>query len=109
MRIARYIFLVLLLEMLALVPAWSQGTASLSGTVSDSSGAIIPGATITLTNQATNATRTMESAADGTFSFALLPPGTYHVEFQMQGFKTAIERIRSMERAWNPTGQKGAQ
>ena len=90
MRTVRYILLLLLLGVLATVPAWSQGTASLSGTVTDSTGGVVPGATVILVNQATNASRTVTSGADGSYSFTLLPPGTYKVEFQMQGFKTAI-------------------
>lgn len=90
MRTVRYILLLLILEALAMAPAWSQGTSSLSGTVTDSSGAVVPGVTVILVNQATNASRTITSSADGSYSFTLVPPGTYKVEFQMQGFKTAI-------------------
>lgn len=90
MKAFRLVFLLLLLGAPAITPAFSQGTASLSGTVSDATGAVIPGATITLTNEATGATRVATSGPDGTYMFALVQPGTYRVEFKMQGFKTAV-------------------
>ena len=67
----------------------SAGTGALAGSVTDASGAVVANATVTLTNTATNQTRTVDSSADGTYRFSLLEPGTYRVRFTATGFKTA--------------------
>jgi hypothetical protein len=69
--------------------AQSAGTGALAGTVTDSSGAVIPNATVTVTNTETNLSRTITTGTDGTYKFALLPPGTYRVRFSAVGFKAA--------------------
>src|SRR5688572_12124932 len=74
------------------VPAlWAQSgsTSALSGTVSDPTGARIPGVTVTATSTATNQTRTVITAEDGVYRVQLLEPGAYRVRFSMPGFKTA--------------------
>ncbi|MCA1606169.1 MAG: carboxypeptidase-like regulatory domain-containing protein, partial [Acidobacteria bacterium] len=67
-------------------------TGSLSGTVSDPSGAVLPGATITVVNNATGAERTAETSGTGTFDFQALQPGTYTVSVEAKGFKRAVAR-----------------
>src|SRR5579862_97874 len=69
--------------------AQSAGTSALAGTVTDPTGAAIPNATVTITNNGTGQTRTATTGADGTYRFTLLPPGTYKVTFAANGFKTA--------------------
>jgi iron complex outermembrane receptor protein len=61
----------------------SQGR--ISGTVRDSTGAALPGATVTITNQATNATQTVTTSSDGTFSVSV-SPGVYSVAASLRGF-----------------------
>ena len=63
-------------------------TASLSGSVTDSSGARIAKATVKLTNPEKQISRTGTTSATGEFSFAFLPEGTYTLEVTAQGFKT---------------------
>ena len=63
-------------------------TASLSGSVTDSSGARVPKATVKLTNPEKEISRTGTTSATGEFSFAFLPEGTYTLEVTAQGFKT---------------------
>ena len=60
----------------------------LAGSVTDSSGGVLPGATITLTNQQTNQVQTTVSTAEGTFVFPQVPVGTYKVDIALEGFKT---------------------
>lgn len=70
---------------------WGQtGTSGITGTVSDPQGKPIPGAKVTLTNVATNATRTMKSTGTGTYAFDLITPGDYRLEVEAGGFKKAI-------------------
>jgi hypothetical protein len=63
-------------------------TGSVTGSVIDSSGAIVVGAKITLTNTGTSETQNMPSDTQGNFRFLLLPPGTYVLEVSNTGFKT---------------------
>ena len=85
-----YVFLATALVLILSGFGWSQGTTSLSGTVTDKSGAVIPGVEVTATNLATNATRSNLTNETGTYLFPQMPPGTYKVEFKMQGFSTVV-------------------
>lgn len=62
-------------------------TASLSGTVTDPSGAVVPNAKIVLMQTSTNFTRTSVSKADGSFHEEFLPVGPYKIEVSAAGFK----------------------
>ncbi|MBV8845486.1 MAG: carboxypeptidase regulatory-like domain-containing protein, partial [Bryobacterales bacterium] len=72
-----------------LLIAQSAGTGALAGTVTDPSGASVPGATVTATNTETSQARTTTTGSDGTYKFSLLPPGTYRLKFTATGFRTA--------------------
>ena len=67
----------------------SEGAApgTISGTITDPNGAVVPGATITITNAATNQSFTTTSNSDGNYSTASLSPGTYSVAVNSPGFK----------------------
>jgi Carboxypeptidase regulatory-like domain/TonB dependent receptor/TonB-dependent Receptor Plug Domain len=85
---------VLGLALLLLVPrgVFAQARltgADLDGSVRDESGAVMPGATITVNNTATNITRTATTNAQGHFLIPALPPGTYRVGAELQGFTKA--------------------
>src|SRR3954470_22964644 len=72
------------------VPAWAQRTtASIRGTITDQSRAVVPGATVTVTGQDTGLTRTATTDRDGAYTFAELPVGRYRVQVELQGFKTS--------------------
>ena len=60
----------------------------LSGTVLDTSGAVLPGATITLTSEQTNQVQTAASGENGAFLFPQVLVGTYKVEISLQGFRS---------------------
>jgi hypothetical protein len=60
---------------------------SIVGTVTDSSGAGVAASKVTLTNSATNETRSVESGAAGNYEFLNLVPGTYKIDFEKPGFK----------------------
>ncbi len=68
--------------------AFAQYNASIQGTVTDPSGAVVPGASVTVTNQATSVARTSKTSGSGFYSVTALPPGTYTVEVQAPGFET---------------------
>ena len=62
-------------------------TGKIAGVVTDSSGAAIPNATVTVKSTALMAARTTNTGADGAYLFDLLPPGTYEVNVTFSGFK----------------------
>src|SRR5262245_49306998 len=72
--------------------AQAQGSffSSLSGTVADSSGAVIPGADVKIKNNGTGAEYDTVTASDGGFTIPSLPGGTYTVTVSLMGFKTAV-------------------
>jgi hypothetical protein len=87
--------LVLVLAFLILVPQLSfaqTGAASLGGRVTDGTGGLLPGVTVTATNNATGFTRSVVTAADGSYRFPSLPPGTYTVTAELSGFATVTTR-----------------
>ena len=63
------------------------GTASLRGTVTDSSGAIVSNAKVTLTNKERGFERTIMSGSAGGYEFLQVPPGTYQIDVEMAGFQ----------------------
>jgi hypothetical protein len=74
--------------------AYAQGstTQTLSGTVVDTSGAVIPGADVAAKHNATGVASNAVTNGDGLFSIPSLPIGTYTVTVTLQGFKTAVIR-----------------
>lgn len=71
--------------------AWSQvPTGTIDGSVLDESGAVVSGASITVRNKETGATRTLTSGADGVYRAELLPAGEYEIRAEMKGFRTLV-------------------
>ena len=64
--------------------------SSLSGLVLDSSGAIVPEANVTLSNPEKGISRSFTTRADGGYVFTLVPPGTYTLKVEKQGFETQV-------------------
>ncbi len=73
--------------LLPLVSANAQFRAGIQGTVTDSTGALVPDATVTLTNKETNAKQTTQSSGDGFYRISGLPPGSYSLVIEKSGFK----------------------
>ncbi len=65
---------------LAVSVAAQPGTGQISGTVADSTGAVVPNATVVLTSEATNQSQTVTTGNDGTYRFIALQPGKYQVK-----------------------------
>jgi hypothetical protein len=75
---------------LSLQPGYAQvDTGTLLGTVKDQSGAVVPNAKVTLTNEGTSFTLSTVSSGDGTYIFTPIRIGTYTVEAEYQGFQKA--------------------
>jgi hypothetical protein len=86
----RHLFLAFLLVGGAVLPAAAQSTAingSIEGVISEDSGAVLPGVTVTLTNLDTGDSRAVASNESGIYRAPLLPLGRYKVEAELAGFK----------------------
>jgi len=70
--------------------AQGQGNTAIRGSIKDPQGAVVAGATVTLTNPETNFTRTTTSNDSGQFAFEGLQPGVYQVEVEAKGFKKSV-------------------
>ena len=87
MRVRRVLLSTALLILTLSVAAWAQDTASITGTVSDASGAAVAGAKVTLTNSEHGINRTGTSNGSGDYLFASLPIGSYDLTISAEGFK----------------------
>jgi hypothetical protein len=80
---------VLMFILFASTLSFSQSSnGTISGTMADASGAVLPGVTVTATNNATGVVTTVLSNDAGTYNFASLLPGTYKVTAALSGFQT---------------------
>ncbi len=77
-----------LLAVAAAVGLSQTGASRISGTVSDSSGAVVPGVTVTAKNEATGVTHTQITTDRGLYAFPALPVGSYTITAELTGFKT---------------------
>ena len=81
---------------LCLISAAAYGQASnatIKGTISDPTGAVVPQAPVELVNIGTGETRKLQSSAQGTYTFTALPPGEYEVKVQAPGFANWAGRL----------------
>src|SRR5678810_69561 len=87
------VFAFLFLVFCLVAVASGQGTTSrVTGTVQDANGASVPGAMVTLTNEATGVSFTAETSDSGAYAFDLVQVGTYSVTVEKQGFKKFISK-----------------
>ncbi len=78
-------------------------TGSILGTVRDASGAVVPGATVTVTDTGKGTTTAKQTDTEGNYSVPYLLPGTYNISVEMKGFKRSIpEQRRSGHRSESP-------
>lgn len=76
---------------LFLLPAPAQSTGGrIIGRVTDSTGAVVSGVAVTLTNEATGVSRNAKTNETGDYTFVEVVPGNYHVEYVLQGFKKDV-------------------
>ncbi|MFL6332092.1 MAG: carboxypeptidase regulatory-like domain-containing protein [Pyrinomonadaceae bacterium] len=94
---ARFHFVALLLLLSAAVASAQTSTSRIAGTVFDSTGAVVPGATVTALNEATGISQTQTTTDAGLYSFASLPVGAYSITVEKSGFKTAKQTGNLLE------------
>src|ERR1700757_4757574 len=80
----------LFLLALAAIPAQAQFRTSIQGVVTDQTGAVIPGATLTLKNLSTNETLTRTSGGDGVYNFNALPADPFVLTAEKDGFQKKV-------------------
>src|SRR5262245_50350163 len=86
----RHLLLACFLLCLCACVVSAQTFGEITGTVKDPSTAVIPGASITATNTATNATRSTVTNEAGIYSFPALVPGLYSVKVELPGFQSVV-------------------
>src|SRR3979411_2845745 len=91
-RFVRIVF-VLALSACSTLPVFAQGVGAIGGTITHSSGAVLPGATVTLSNPRGSIGGNQEAVTDarGAFQFLRLVPGVYTVKADLAGFRSALQ------------------
>ena len=93
LRLTRALSLTIASILLAAQPLLAQATGRVTGVVRDTSGASVPGANVTVKNDATGDAKTTVSGPDGAFAVEGLAAGEYTVEVQLRGFGTTKEKV----------------
>jgi hypothetical protein len=87
--------------LISAVPASAQSTSTILGVVKDSSGGVVPDATVTVVNTETSLSRSVKTESDGSFRFPALAVGRYTVKFEKEGFRTETQQGLMLEVAQN--------
>jgi len=82
---------------------WAQATAQMSGTITDQSGAVLPGVEVTATQTETGIMRTVVSNETGSYVLTNLPLGPYKLEAALPGFRTFVQTGIVLQVGSNPT------
>ena len=82
---------------------WAQFTSGFEGTVTDPTGAVVPGATVTIKNEETGVAQTSQTTHSGSFRFTELPSATFTISASAPGFKTTVQDHVHLEVAENKT------
>jgi hypothetical protein len=89
--------LTLCLVLVGVRGAWAQANAGISGTVTDASGAVIPDASVTITNEGTSVTSKTTTSGAGSYAVTGLTPGPYTVTVEKTGFKKSVQNHVNVE------------
>ena len=88
----RNVFLAVGLSLCLSLSALAQGVGAIGGTVTDESGAVLPGATVTLSSPGViGGDQNTSSDGTGAYQFTRLVPGTYSVRGELQGFRSVVQ------------------
>ena len=95
-RVQRAVFISVVCVLGVLAPSFARAqggtsTASVAGKVSDATGGVLPGVTVTVTSLATNQQRTVVTNEEGVYRFAGLPPGNYSITAELEGFAKFVQ------------------
>jgi hypothetical protein len=101
-RVVRALVGTLLILLLSATSGWAQATAQINGTVIDSSGAILPGATVVAVNTDTGIRREVVTDERGAYALLNLPLGPYRLEVSLAGFRTYAQTGIVLQVGSNP-------
>src|SRR5215510_12539937 len=90
LRKFKTLFVVVAMASFSVCCLFAQTFGEVTGRVTDPSGAVIPGASVTLTNVNTSGVRNVVTTEPGTYTFPSIPPGVYRMRTELPGFKTAV-------------------
>lgn len=91
----RHILSVVVVLVCSVIVFGQSNKGGITGTVTDQNGAVVPGATVVITNVGTNQKQTLTTSDSGAFSASSLEPVTYSVQVEMSGFKrTLIDKVK---------------
>jgi hypothetical protein len=93
MKLARLCAALVLVAAFAVSPARAQQTGSIVGKVVDTSGGVLPGVTVTATSNVLPTPRVATTGVNGEYRLPALPPGNYHVSFELQGMQTVTRTV----------------
>ncbi len=103
MRFLRDLSIGALILLLTSASSSAQATAQLGGRVTDGSGAVLPGVTVTVTQTDTGSTRTVVTDETGTYVMPNLPTGPYRLDVSLQGFRSYVQSGVVLQVAATPT------
>src|SRR5437660_5495684 len=86
-RVGLLLFVCLVMMPAPALPAQTAGTGALTGRLTDPSGAVVPGVTVTATSPDTGQTRTTTTGEDGTYKMNVRPPRNYRARFEIAGVR----------------------
>jgi hypothetical protein len=92
MRVRLWASVIVVLLVLVPIASAQKTTGTITGTVTDDSGALVGDASVTITSVQTGASRTSHTNSEGSFSFPELNPGVYNISVTKQGFKKVQEK-----------------
>jgi carboxypeptidase family protein len=102
-RVWKNLFITLLVSVMTCGSVWAQATAQISGTVQDTSGAVLPGVEVTATQTDTGVSRMTVSNETGSYVLPNLPLGPYRLEAGLPGFRTFVQTGIVLQVGANPT------
>jgi hypothetical protein len=88
----RLVLMMLLVAAVEIAASAQETTGTITGSVTDQSGAVLPGVSVTLKNTNTNIARTVVTNETGLYTASLMPVGPYEITFELQGFQTVTVR-----------------
>jgi hypothetical protein len=93
MLASRHVWRFLILAFIGTYLFGQAPTGTIVGTVKDETGAVVPGASVTITSRSTNAPRTVTTNAEGLYGAPSLQPDSYEVRVEMKGFRTEVREV----------------
>ncbi len=96
-KVLQISFIISIMLLLFVTITYSQATGSLSGTVTDQTGAVVQGATVLVKNTATNLQRIANTNDEGRWTLQVLPVGIYTITYEKTGFKKTVSNNIEVE------------